>query len=118
MQIGRMDDRIDNQRSDVGNAGRQDTGEKSQRGERDAQTLVGGPDQQQGTAAVREDVQQPASQRAVVRFSGGGMRMGRQACYAIARVSSSERNSQFISNPLRRRSPAAIMRNLGTGMAE
>jgi hypothetical protein len=54
MQVRGVNHRIDNLRADIGHARRQHAGNQRQHGERNAQCLVGAPDQPERTAAVLE----------------------------------------------------------------
>ena len=54
MQIGGMDDRIDDLRADVGDRRRQHAGHQREQGEHDAERFVGGPDELERAAAVGE----------------------------------------------------------------
>ena len=53
MQIGGVDHRIDDQRADVGDAGRQDAGDHREPGQRDRERPVGGPDQHRARGGCR-----------------------------------------------------------------
>ncbi len=88
MQLGRMDHGVDDQRAHKGDAGGQDAGEHREPGERDGKRLVGGPDQQQGAAAVFEQADESALECAAFRRPAAGGRcdgMVRQSGYFTRR---------------------------------
>jgi len=66
------DDRIDDQRSDVGDGGGQDAGDQCQAGESESQGAVGAPDQLDGAAAVAEDAEESAESELFYGGGGGG----------------------------------------------
>jgi hypothetical protein len=74
MQIGGMDDRIDDLRADKGDARRQHPGEHRQYCERDAECFVGGPNQLERPPAIGEQAEQTALQAARLRRGQSGCR--------------------------------------------
>ena len=66
VQLGGVDDRVDDLRADVGDRRRQHAGNQREHGERDAERLVGGPHEIERAAAVGEHTEQAALQAARV----------------------------------------------------
>jgi len=79
MQVRGVNYRIDNLRAHISHARRQHAGNQGEHGERDAQGLVGAPDQPQGAAAVLEDTRKIAAP--ATRSTAGAIRRIRRAAY-------------------------------------
>ena len=66
MQIGGVNDGIDDLRTDVSDSGRQHAGDERQQRKRDAERLVRGPHQLEGPAAICKNAEQAALQAALL----------------------------------------------------